>query len=86
MDDAGVGRHAICEFWGAANLDSVDVAERATPCGRITLIEVFVHQFTPHGVSAIAVIAESHLALHTWPEATSRPTSSPAVSTPTSTR
>jgi spermidine synthase len=72
LNEAGVGRHAICEFWGAANLDSVDVAERAlrdaAVAGGITLIEVFVHQFTPHGVSAIAVIAESHLALHTWPE------------------
>jgi spermidine synthase len=72
MDDGGVGRHAICEFWGASNLDSVEVAERAlrdaAAAGGITLIEVFVHQFSPHGVSGIAVIAESHLALHTWPE------------------
>ncbi len=72
MDHAGVGRHAICEFWGASNLDSVEVAERAlrdaAAAGGITLIEVFVHQFTPQGVSGIAVIAESHLALHTWPE------------------
>ena len=29
MNDTGVGRHAICEFWGATNLDSVEVAERA---------------------------------------------------------
>ena len=72
LDHSGVGRHAICEFWGASNLDSVDVAERAlreaAAAGGVTLIEVFVHQFSPHGVSGIAVIAESHLALHTWPE------------------
>ena len=72
MDAAGVGRHAICEFWGASNLNSVEVAEQAlrdaAAAGGITLIEVFVHQFAPHGVSGIAVIAESHLALHTWPE------------------
>ena len=29
---------------------------------------MFVHQFAPHGVSGIAMIAESHLAIHTWPE------------------
>src|SRR5437879_13836030 len=72
MDDGGVGRHAICEFWGASNLESVEVAERAlrdaAAAGGITLIDVFVHQFSPHGVSGIAVIAESHLSLHTWPE------------------
>jgi spermidine synthase len=72
LEDVGVGRHAICEFWGASNLDSVVVAERAlrqaAVAGGVTLIEVFVHQFVPHGVSGIAVIAESHIALHTWPE------------------
>ncbi|HTL87060.1 MAG TPA: polyamine aminopropyltransferase [Acidimicrobiia bacterium] len=72
MDAAGVGRHAICEFWGASHLNSVERAEQAlrdaSAAGNVTLLDVFVHQFSPHGVSAIAVIAESHLALHTWPE------------------
>jgi spermidine synthase len=72
MDATGVGRHAICEFWGASHLDSVEHAERAlraaAAAGQVTLLDVFVHQFSPHGVSGIAVIAESHLALHTWPE------------------
>ena len=26
------------------------------------------HRFSPHGVSGVVVIAESHLAIHTWPE------------------
>ena len=60
------------EFWGASHLDSVEIAERAlrdaAAAGGVTLLEVFVHQFSPHGVSGVAVIAESHLALHTWPE------------------
>ncbi|MFN3346384.1 MAG: adenosylmethionine decarboxylase, partial [Candidatus Bipolaricaulaceae bacterium] len=33
-----------------------------------TLIDVHVHTFNPHGVSGVAVIAESHISLHTWPE------------------
>ncbi|HEV7526951.1 MAG TPA: polyamine aminopropyltransferase [Acidimicrobiia bacterium] len=72
MDATGVGRHAICEFWGATHLDSVERAEHAlrtaAAAGNVTLIDVFVHQFSPHGVSGVAVIAESHLAIHTWPE------------------
>jgi spermidine synthase len=72
LDATGVGRHAVCELWGASNLDSVELAEHAlraaAAAGQVTLIDVFVHKFSPHGVSGIAVIAESHLAIHTWPE------------------
>jgi spermidine synthase len=72
VDATGLGRHAICEFWGASHLNSVEKAEQAlraaAEAGGVTLIDVFVHQFAPHGVSGIAVIAESHLAIHTWPE------------------
>jgi spermidine synthase len=72
MEQSGVGRHAICEFWGAAHLNSTAHAEQAlrsaAASGGVTLIDVFVHQFAPHGVSGVALIAESHLAIHTWPE------------------
>ena len=36
--------------------------------GGATLIDLCVHQFSPHGVTATAALAESHIALHTWPE------------------
>ncbi len=62
----------ICEFWGATDLDSVEVTEKAlrdaVRAGGATLVEIFVHRFSPYGISGIAVIAESHLAVHTWPE------------------
>lgn len=35
--------------------------------GGTYVTDVF-HEFSPHGLSAIVVIAESHVALHTWPE------------------
>lgn len=31
-------------------------------------IQPFFHQFSPHGISGIVLIAESHFAVHTWPE------------------
>lgn len=34
----------------------------------LTTIDVFVHKFRPHGLSIVLVIAESHFAIHTWPE------------------
>ena len=39
----------------------------AIRCGS-TIIEHHFHQFSPHGVSGIILIAESHISVHTWPE------------------
>jgi S-adenosylmethionine decarboxylase len=39
----------------------------ATRCGS-TIIEYHFHQFSPHGVSGVILIAESHISVHTWPE------------------
>ncbi len=40
----------------------------AIAAGQATLIDLCVHQFSPHGVTATATLAESHIAIHTWPE------------------
>lgn len=33
-----------------------------------TIVRHDVHQFEPHGITGIAILAESHLTIHTWPE------------------
>jgi len=33
-----------------------------------TIVETVFHQFSPWGISGVVVIAESHLAIHIWPE------------------
>src|SRR5471030_2511377 len=33
-----------------------------------TIVTQIFHTFSPHGVSGVVVIAESHVAIHTWPE------------------
>jgi S-adenosylmethionine decarboxylase len=40
----------------------------AVEAGRFALLETVVHHFEPQGVTAIAVVGESHIALHSWPE------------------
>lgn len=32
------------------------------------VVDTLLHQFNPHGLSGVVVIAESHIAIHTWPE------------------
>ena len=33
-----------------------------------TIVDEVFHEFSPFGISGVVVIAESHLAIHTWPE------------------
>ncbi|MCP4754028.1 MAG: adenosylmethionine decarboxylase [Proteobacteria bacterium] len=41
--------------------------QAADSCGA-TIVDSKFHRFSPHGVSGMVLIAESHLAIHTWPE------------------
>jgi S-adenosylmethionine decarboxylase proenzyme len=43
------------------------LVEAATKAGA-TVVESVFHQFNPHGISGAVIIAESHIAIHTWPE------------------
>lgn len=43
------------------------LVEAATKAGATVVDSVF-HQFNPHGISGAVIIAESHIAIHTWPE------------------
>ncbi len=40
----------------------------ALEAGGAEVREYVFHKFSPHGVSGVVVISESHLAIHTWPE------------------
>lgn len=33
-----------------------------------TVLAVHIHGFEPRGLAGVAVLAESHLSIHTWPE------------------
>jgi S-adenosylmethionine decarboxylase len=67
------GRHLIIELWGAENLDNLKIVDEAlreavVACGA-TLLHLHLHHFTPNGgITGVAVLAESHISIHTWPE------------------
>lgn len=69
-----LGRHLILETWGCCMeiIDSVDVVKgiliKATESAKATLVEVVCHRFSPYGVTGVAILAESHISVHTWPE------------------
>ena len=67
------GTHLIIDMWGASHLDDIPRMEQAfrdavRDCGA-TLLHIHMHHFTPSGgISGVAVLAESHISVHTWPE------------------
>ena len=66
------GQHLIIDLYGAENLDDQTAIEKAfgaciDACGA-TLLHIHLHAFEPNGVSGVAVLAESHISIHTWPE------------------
>ena len=42
--------------------------QHAIQLSQVTAIDTLHHKFSPHGVTAIALLAESHMSIHTWPE------------------
>ena len=67
-----IGRHIILEMWGCQNLDSVETAELAlremVSALDVHLLDLKVYPFSPVGVTGMAIVSESHLVIHTWPE------------------
>jgi S-adenosylmethionine decarboxylase len=67
------GVHLIVDLHGAERLDDLDHIEatlrRCVQAARATLLHIHLHHFQPNGVSGVAVLAESHISIHTWPEA-----------------
>lgn len=67
------GLHLLLELWGAKNISSLEETERILKeaiqaCGA-TLLNIQLHCFSPYnGISGIAIIQESHISVHTWPE------------------
>lgn len=45
-----------------------EIMVAAAKIAKATIVGVHFHQFSPFGVSGVVVIAESHVAIHTWPE------------------
>ncbi|MCC6776379.1 MAG: adenosylmethionine decarboxylase [Hyphomicrobiales bacterium] len=66
------GVHLIVDLHGAHGLDEIDLIERTlrrcVEAAGATLLHLHLHHFDPNGVSGVAVLAESHISIHTWPE------------------
>ena len=69
-----LGRHLLLELFDCAPdaIDSLEAVKgvlvEAARLAQATIVDIVFHEFNPFGISGVVVIAESHLAIHTWPE------------------
>ncbi|MFW2541843.1 adenosylmethionine decarboxylase [Primorskyibacter sp. 2E107] len=69
---AYAGKHLIVDVVGGLGLDDEPLVQAALrdaalACGA-TILHLHTHRFSPQGITGVAVLAESHITVHTWPE------------------
>ena len=67
------GAHLIVDLYNAERLDDIAFIEQTlrdcVEAAGATLLHIHLHRFEPNGgVSGVAVLAESHISIHSWPE------------------
>jgi len=69
-----LGQHAIIDLSGCnseiiGNCKLIhDTLVTAAEMARLTVIGIMDHRFIPEGYTAVLMLEESHLSIHTWPE------------------
>ncbi|HEX9921163.1 MAG TPA: adenosylmethionine decarboxylase [Anaerolineae bacterium] len=69
-----LGKHAIIDLSGC-NSEIIrdcklihNTLVEAAKMARLTVIGIMDHRFMPEGYTAVLMLEESHLSIHTWPE------------------
>jgi S-adenosylmethionine decarboxylase len=71
---APIGKHCILELYDCSAQKLDDEASlrssitTAVQAAGATLLQLITHHFEPQGITGLALLAESHLSIHTWPE------------------
>lgn len=69
-----VGYQIVAEFYGVKSTflkesePLTNLLKQSIENSQLHMEEMFVKEYSPHGLSIIAILVESHCHLHTWPE------------------
>jgi len=66
------GKLVTADLWTEFDLNDWpklrEMCEAALDKSNMTVVKVTAHKFVPQGVTAVWILAESHMAVHTYPE------------------
>jgi len=70
----GLGVHLALDFYGCdpETLENVELMKealiRAVKESEMKVVNIVSYKFSPQGFTGVALLAESHVSIHTWPE------------------
>ena len=66
------GTHVVADFWHGKVIKTKKELEillkEAAKAANLTVLKLSIHKFNPQGITGVILLAESHIAVHTWPE------------------
>ena len=66
------GVHLVADFWNGKPIEDAqnlrEILIKAAQEAGATPLEVSIHKFSPQGITGVVLLAESHIAVHSWPE------------------
>lgn len=69
---AYAGTHVVADFWNSKVIEDKKELEQllqgAAKAAKSQALQVSIYKFAPQGITGVILLAESHIALHTWPE------------------
>lgn len=73
VSEVTLGQHVIADYFGADRLIDCKPAavmlQEAAETAKATVLDIKLHDFGERaGFTGVALLAESHISLHTWPE------------------
>ena len=69
-----MGKHFLLNLYGCSlvllNDEQflIDLLENAAIASGASVLKTVSHKFDPQGITAICLLSESHISIHTWPE------------------